>query len=87
MQVVYQVWLRYDAEIAKQSHCGETVGAALDQKLFVWGAVEEDAPQLFLSAPSAGHSGPEELLGVSFLGGFWDEGRAALLLSSRKASS
>lgn len=86
---MYQVWLRYDAEIAEQSHCGETVGAALDQKLLVWGAVEEDAPQLFLSAPSVGHSGrqAEELLGVSFLGGVWDEGRAALLLSSRKASS
>lgn len=54
---MYQMWLRYDAEIAEQSHCGETVGAALDQKLLVWGAVEEDAPQLFLRAPSVRHGG------------------------------
>lgn len=44
-----QVRLRYDAEIAQQSDGGEAVGAALDQKLPVRGAVEEDAPQLLLS--------------------------------------
>uniref|UniRef100_A0A493TDS2 Uncharacterized protein n=1 Tax=Anas platyrhynchos platyrhynchos TaxID=8840 RepID=A0A493TDS2_ANAPP len=44
----FQVWLCYHAEIAQQSHGGEAVGAALDQELLVWGAVEEDASQLFL---------------------------------------
>lgn len=55
--VLPQVRLRYDAEIAQQSHGGEAVGAALDQKLPVRGAVEEDAPQLLLSA--AGAAGAE----------------------------
>ena len=89
LSVSFQVWLCYDAEIAKQSHSGETVGAALDQKLLVWGAVEEDAPQLFLSALSVGRSGrqAEALLGASFLGGVWDKGTADLLPSSPKASS
>lgn len=91
LSVSFQVWLCYDAEVAKQSHSGETVGAAMDQKLFVWGSVEEDATQLFLSAPSVGHRGnsrrqAEEPLRASFLGGVWDKGMAALLLSSPKAS-
>lgn len=84
LSVPFQVRLCYDAEIAKQSHSGETVGAALDQELLVWGAVEEDAPQLFLSGGDSGRQA-EELLGVSFLGGVWDKGTAALLLSSPKA--
>lgn len=45
--------LRDHAEIAQQNHGGETVGTTVDQKLSVRGAVEADAPQLFLTAPPA----------------------------------
>lgn len=44
-----QVWLCHHAEVAQQGDSSEAVGAALDQELPVWGAVEEDAPQLLLS--------------------------------------
>lgn len=87
---MYQVWLCYHAEIAKQSHCGEAVGAALDQELLVWGAVEEDASQLFLRARSVGHGENNgcrvEELGASSPDGVWSQGAAALL-SSLKALS
>lgn len=86
----FQVWLCHHAEIAQQSHGGEAVGAALDQELLVWGAVEEDASQLFLRARSVGHGENEgcrvDGRGASSPDGVWDQGAAALL-SSRKAPS
>lgn len=85
MQVMYQVWLCYHAEIAQQSHGGEAVGAALDQELLVWGAVEEDASQLFLRARSGGHGENKgcrvDERGASSPDGVWDQGAAALLSS------
>lgn len=87
---MYQVWLCYHAEIAQQSHGGEAVGAALDQELLVWGAVEEDASQLFLRARSVGHGEIKgyrvDERGASSPDGVWDQGAAAPL-SSRKALS
>lgn len=44
-----QVWLCHHAEVTQQDDSRETVGAALDQELSVWGAVAESAPQLSLS--------------------------------------
>lgn len=44
-----QVWLCHHAEVTQQDDSCETVGAALDQELPVWGAVAESAPQLSLS--------------------------------------
>lgn len=57
-----QVWLCHHAEVAQQGDSGEAVGAALDQELPVWGAVEEDAPQLLLS-PSQVQWGPRAARG------------------------
>lgn len=44
-----QVWLCHHAEVTQQDDGRETVGAALDQELPVWGAVAENTPQLSLS--------------------------------------
>lgn len=58
-----QVWLCHHAQVAQQGDSSEAVGAALDQELPVWGAVEENAPQLLLS-PSRGAEGAKSCSGV-----------------------
>lgn len=52
------MWLCDDAEVTQQSDRSEAVGAALDQELLVWGAVEEDAPQLLLTCGAQGETAP-----------------------------
>lgn len=80
-----QVWLCHHAEVAQQGDSGEAVGAALDQELPVWGAVEEDAPQLLLS-PSQGAVGATSCTGLPSQR-FWDKGVAAPLPHAGKAAA
>lgn len=48
-QVCLQVWLCHHAQVTQQDNSRQTMGAALDQELPVWGALAADAPQLPLT--------------------------------------
>lgn len=52
--LVPQVRLCHHAQVAQQDDSRQTVGAALDQELPVWGALAADAPEL----PLTGGPGP-----------------------------
>lgn len=80
-----QVWLCHHAEVTQQGDSSEAVGAALDQELPVWGAVEEDAPQLLLS-PSWGGVRARSCTGLPSQR-FWDKGMAAPLPHAGKAAA